>query len=168
VHSDVSRSRKTLQQGLFGWRVSDCTVTMTHSGYTSPGTTSGDFRKLTPLVLMSALKQARTVVCAPIHRFHLDGPAESLGPTVRLLAQLRAVPQTSTTRGSSFALDGRIPAARMHHLQQELRGLTHGEGVLEFTFDCYQPARGTSPARPRTDRNPLDRKEYLLHVLRRV
>ncbi len=27
----------TLRQGLFGWRVTDCTVTMTQSGYASPG-----------------------------------------------------------------------------------------------------------------------------------
>ena len=27
----------------------------------------------------------------------------------------------------------------MHLLQRELRGLTHGEGVLEFAFDRYEP-----------------------------
>ncbi|MDP9333341.1 MAG: GTP-binding protein, partial [Actinomycetota bacterium] len=160
--------QKTLQQGIYGWRISDCTVTMTHSGYTSPGSTSGDFRKLTPLVLMSALKQARTVVCEPIHRFHLDGPASSLGPALRLLAQLQAVPQTPILRGSSCTLEGEIPAARVHELQQQLPALTRGEGVLECAFDGYQPVRGTSPTRPRTDHNPLDRKEYLLHVRRRV
>jgi hypothetical protein len=30
------------------------------------------------------------------------------------------------------------------------------------------PVRGTTPTRPRTDHNPLNRKEYLLHVVRRV
>ena len=56
----------------------------------------------------------------------------------------------------------------MHELQQQLPALTRGEGVLECAFDGYQPVRGTIPTRPRTDHNPLDRKEYLLHVLRRV
>jgi ribosomal protection tetracycline resistance protein len=46
--------RETLQQGgICGWQVTDCTVTMTDSGYV-PVSTAGDFRKLTPLVLMSA------------------------------------------------------------------------------------------------------------------
>ena len=46
--------------------------------------------------------------------------------------------------------------------------LTRGEGVLECTFDHYQAVNGTIPTRPRSDSNPLNREEYLLHVARRV
>jgi len=41
-------------------------------------------------------------------------------------------------------------------------------GRLEFAFDCYDPVRGAPPTRPRSGRNPLDRKEYLLHGTRRL
>jgi ribosomal protection tetracycline resistance protein len=160
--------QKTLRQGIYGWRVTDCTVTMTHSGYSSPGSTSGDFRNLTPLVLMSALKQAGTVVCEPIHRFQLEAPADTLGPVMRVLARLQAVPHPPAVRDSSYTLEGQVPAARVHELQQQLRALTRGEGVLECAFNCYQPVSSTIPTRPRSDHNPLNRKEYLLHVLRRV
>ena len=61
-----------------------------------------------------------------------------------------------------------MPTARVHDLQQQLPALTRGEGVLETSFDRYQPVRGEIPTRPRSDHNPLNRKEYLLHVLRRV
>ena len=61
-----------------------------------------------------------------------------------------------------------IPAARVRELQQRLPALTRGEGVLDCVFDRYRPVRGPIPARPRTDHNPLNRKEYLLHVMRRV
>ena len=162
------RGAEALRQGLYGWQVTDCTVTMTHSGYASPVSTAGDFRKLTPLVLMSALKQAGTVVCEPIHRFHLEIPADTLGSTVRALARLHAAPQATAMRGSSCTLEGEIPAARVHELQRRLRALTRGEGVLECAFDRYQPVRGPIPTRARTDHNPLNRKEYLLHVTRRV
>ncbi|MPZ29197.1 MAG: GTP-binding protein [Micromonosporaceae bacterium] len=163
---------QTLRQGLYGWQVTDCTVTMTHSGYTPPppygwskwSSSAGDFRHLTPLVLMDALKQAGTRVHEPIHRLHLEAPADTLGSTLRLLARVGAVPRTPTMRGSSYALDGELPAARMHQLQQLLPGPTRGEGVLELGFDRYQPVVGSVPTRPRTDRNPLDRKEYLLQV----
>ena len=160
--------RRTLQQGLRGWEVTDCAVTMTQTGYVSPGSTAADFRKLTPLVLMSALKQARSVVCEPIHRFQLDGPEDALGPTLALLAQLRAVPGTPIIVNSSFELRGSIPAANTHHLQRRIAGLTHGEGVLEYAFDRYELMTGRLPSRGRTDHNPLNRKEYLLHVLRRL
>ena len=158
--------RRTLQEGLSGWQVTDCTVTMTDCGYASPGSTAADFRKLTPLVLMSALKQAGTDVCEPLHRFHLEGPADSLQSTLRVLARLRADPQPPAIAGSSFTLDGEIAAARMHVLQEQLRALTHGEGVLEFVFDRYEPVEDAIPTRPRLGHDPLNRKEYLLNVTR--
>jgi ribosomal protection tetracycline resistance protein len=171
--------RETLQQGLFGWEVSDCTVTMTHSGYyprqshahqgfnKSMSSTGADFRGLTPLVLMSALEEAGTIVYEPIHRFRLDIPTDTLGPVLPALARLRAVPQTPTVRGSSCTLEGDIPAARVHDLRLELPALSRGEGVLECAFDRYEPAGGTIPVRARSDANPLNREEYLLRAARR-
>jgi ribosomal protection tetracycline resistance protein len=159
---------ETLRQGIYGWQVTDCTVTMTHSGYSSVSSTAGDFRNLTPLVLMSALKQAGTSVYEPLHRFRLEIPADTFGPILPALARLRAVPQTPAIRGSACLLEGEIPAAHIHDLQQQLPALTRGEGVLEAAFERYAPIRGTTPTRPRSDHNPLNRKEYLLHVVRRV
>ena len=163
-----TRFKRTLHQGLYGWEVTDCTVTMTDSGYQSPGTTASAFRKLTPLVLMSALKRARTAVCEPIHRFQLESPADTLAPVLRTLAKLRGTPDAPAMRGFSFTLEGEIPAAQMQELQQQLHAVTRGESVLEYVFDHYRPIHGTFPTRPRSDNNPLNRKEYLLHVVRRV
>jgi len=131
--------RASLERGLAGWRVDDCVVTMTDSGYAAPVTGAGDFRKLTPVVLMRALREGGTVVCEPIHRFLLDGPPDALRPTLRVLAHLRAEVLTTTASETSCTVEGEISAARMHLLQRELRGLTHGEGVLEFAFDRYEP-----------------------------
>jgi ribosomal protection tetracycline resistance protein len=171
--------RETLRQGLYGWEVTDCTVTMTHSGYAprqshahqrfdkSMSSTGADFRGLVPLVLMRALQQAGTRVYEPMHRFQLEIPADVFGAVLPVLARLRAVPGAPAQRGSSYLLEGEIPAAQVHQLQQQLPALTRGEGVLESAFDHYQPAGGPTPTRPRSDHNPLDRKEYLLHVMRR-
>jgi ribosomal protection tetracycline resistance protein len=117
---------------------------------------------------MSALQQAGTIVYEPIHRFRLEIPAESVGPMLPVLAQLRAVAQTPAMRGSSCTLEGDIPAARVHELRLELPALTRGEGVLESAFDRHRPVSRPIPTRPRSDRNPLNREEYLLHVMRRV
>ena len=169
-----------LQQGIHGWQVTDCVVSMTHSGYwprqshahahfdKSMSSTAGDFRSLTPLVLMDALKRAGTGVYEPVHRFHLEIPADAYGPVLPALARLRAVPGGPVMRGSLCLLDGEIPAAQVRALEAQLPGLTRGEGVLEVTFGHYQPVRGQIPERPRTDHNPLNREEYLLHVARRV
>ncbi|KUF16315.1 elongation factor G [Streptomyces silvensis] len=172
--------QETLRQGPHGWEVPDCLVTMTRSGYwprqshahavfdKSMSSTAGDFRRLTPLVLMDALRRAGTRVHEPMHRFRLTVPADVFGTLLPALGRLRAVPHTPTAHGSSYVVDGVVPAARVHGLEQALPGLTRGEGELETAFDHYAPVHGTPPGRPRTDHNPLDRKEYVQRVTRRT
>jgi ribosomal protection tetracycline resistance protein len=171
---------QALWQGIHGWQVTDCVVSMTHSGYwprqshahahfdKSMSSTAGDFRSLTPLILMSALQRAGTTVHEPVHRFHLEMPADSYGPVLPVLGRLRAVPGAPVMRGPLCLLDGEIPAAQVRELEEQLPGLTRGEGVLEAVFGRYQLVRGAVPSRPRTDNNPLNREEYLLRVVRRV
>jgi ribosomal protection tetracycline resistance protein len=141
---------------------------MTLCGYASPATSARDFRLLTPLVLMAALQEAGTEVCEPVHHFRLEIPADTFGAVVPVLSRLGAVLQSSAMKGPSYVLEGEILATRAHELQQRVPALTRGEGVLEYEFACYQPAGEPIPTRPRSDLNPLNRKEYLLHVVRRV
>ncbi len=172
--------KDTLQQGIHGWQVTDCAVTVTHSGYwarqshshgvfdKSMSSTAGDFRNLTPLVVMSALAQAGTSVYEPMHGFRFEIPADLFGSVVPALARLFAVLRASTMRGSTYMMEGEIPAAHVHDLERLVPSLTRGEGVLHSGFDHYERVRGAVPTRSRWDHNPLNRKEYLLHVLRRV
>jgi ribosomal protection tetracycline resistance protein len=170
----------TLRQGLHGWQVTDCVVMLTRSGYwprqshahgtfdKSMSSTAGDFRNLTPLVLMTALRQAGTSVQEPVNRFRLEIPAELAGSVLPVLARLRAIARTVQTRVPLGIVDGHIPVARVRELEQQLPALTRGEGVLECAFSHYQEVRGAIPERPRLDHDPLSRKEYLLRVARGV
>ena len=113
--------RETLGQGLHGWPVTGCVVTMTHSGYSprqshahatfdkSMSSTARDFRQLTPLVLMAALAEAGTRVLEPMHRFRLELPGDTLGAVLGVLAGLGAVPRATTPRGASYPGRGRDP-----------------------------------------------------------
>ncbi len=171
---------ETLQQGLYGWPTTDCTVTMTYSGYyprqshahqgfdKRMSSTAGDFRNLTPLILMAALQQAETTVYEPMLRVVLEIPADTLGAVLPVLARLLAAAQTPTVRGPLCTVDAVLPAARVHELERQLPGLTRGEGVVESSFAHYQEVRGAVPTRERSDRNPLNREEYLLHTARRA
>ena len=163
--------RDALRQGLCGWAVTDCHVVMTDCGYMAPprkwpGTTLSDFRLLTPLVLMAALREAGTTVLEPVVEFHLQFPAHDLGPLLAILEELDAQPGSPTSDGSRSELDGIIRVAALPHLQSRIPDLTSGEGVLESAFAGYCPVPGAPPQRPRTDRNPLDRADYLRRVAR--
>jgi ribosomal protection tetracycline resistance protein len=168
--------RRTLRQGLRGWQVTDCVVTLTHSGYVPPppagwsvfSTAASDFRGLVPLVLMSALRRAGTHVLEPVHQFRLEIPADTLGMVLSALTRLGAVPKASAMRDVEYLVEGEIAATMVHHLERQLPSLTRGEGMLETAFGRYRQVRGSLPVRARTDNNPLDRKEYLLRVNRQV
>ncbi|MBM2623679.1 TetM/TetW/TetO/TetS family tetracycline resistance ribosomal protection protein [Actinoplanes sp. LDG1-06] len=157
--------RRTLTQGLHGWPVTDVRVRVTRTGFVSPATGAGDFRKLLPLVLMSALARAGTVVCEPLHRFRLDGPADTLGAALGVFGRYL---ESSRVEGPVFVVEGLVPAARLRELEIAVPGLTRGEGVLEAAFDSYRPAPPPYPSRERWDDNPLDRRQYLLRVERRL
>ncbi len=159
---------ETLGQGLMGWQVTDAVVSITDAAQKAPMSAAGDFRNLTPLVLMEALRLADTVVCEPVHHFHIEVPSDALAPALSVLARLDAQPGQPVPDGTSYRLEGEIAAARVHELQQVLPGLTHGEGALETSFAGYSPVTGAPPVRRRSDNNPLNRKQYLLHVQRRV
>jgi ribosomal protection tetracycline resistance protein len=169
--------RQTLQEGLFGWQVSDCVVAMTESNYSSadgppatrgPLSSAADFRRLTPLVLMQALKRAGTVVCEPTVRVSLEIPTELIAATMPALARLGAAIEPPSLQGKLSTIKAVLPAAQADELQRQLPGLTGGEGVLEFSFAGYQPVSGDQPTRRRTMPNPLNFNEYMMHLNRRV
>jgi ribosomal protection tetracycline resistance protein len=67
-------------------------------------------------------------------------------------------------------MEGEIQAARLNELQQQVPRSTRGEGVLEYAFARYDPVDAALPipTRARAGPNPLHRKEYLGHFMRRV
>ena len=150
--------RRALEDGLFGWQVTDCAVTMTRCTYQSPDgppatrgslSTPADFRKLTPLVVMQALEQAGTVVCEPVVRARLEIPTTTIGAVLAVLARLGAVAQTPSLQGELATIETVLPAARVQHLQRQLPALTAGEGVLESDFGGYKAVSGAPPTRRR-------------------
>jgi ribosomal protection tetracycline resistance protein len=165
--------RQTLQEGLFGWQVTDCVVTMTRCNYSVPDgppsrrgplSTAADFRKLTPIVVMQALDGARTVVCEPIVRVSLEIPTGTIGAVMPALARLGSAVETPSLQGKLSTIKAVLPAARADDLQRQLPGLTGGEGVLESSFAGYQPGSGNQPTRRRTAANPLNLDEYMAHL----
>jgi ribosomal protection tetracycline resistance protein len=150
--------RHSFEKGLYGWRVTDCIVAMNECGYyvgdgpkkrvlPTPRTTAADFRKLTPIVLMEALKQAGTVVCEPTARVRLEFPTASMGALMSVLPRLGASVETPRPQDDVSVVVATLPSAQVRSLQERLPGLTGGEGVLETSFGGYQPVRGDFPSR---------------------
>ena len=165
---------RTLQEGRYGWQVTDCIVTMNACDYyasdgarvgdTTPRTTAADFRKLSPLVLMLALERAGTLVCEPMLRINIETPSTTAAAVLASVARLGGVVESTSMRGDLASIATTVPAARAQDLQRQLPGLSGGEGVAETNFAGYRPLSGAPPIRRRTMANPLNREEYMRQV----
>ncbi len=156
-------AHETLKQGLHGWPVTDCQVVVTDTAM-SPASVAADYRRLTPLVLMSALRRAGTVVGEPVQSFDLDGPGDCVSDLLTALGSARAVIEGTVVTGDRCAINGTIPTAEIHGFERRLPGLSRGEGTFMSVFARYEPVTGAIPERARIDLDPLNRRIYLARV----
>jgi len=165
--------RLALTEGLFGWQVTDCVVTVTKIAYSladgppsrrGPMPTARDLKKLVPLVLMQALEQGGSTVCEPVFGIAAEVPTEALGAMLAALGRLGAGGATPSARGELSVLEAILPASHVPELRRQLPGLTGGEGVLDSEFAGYQPVAGESPIRRRLTPDPRNFEEYIAQV----
>lgn len=157
---------ETMMQGLSGWEVTDCLITLTHAGFNSVVSTAGDFRKLTPLVLMQALLQAETEVCEPIEELDIELPEDTFGAVCGVLVNARATIRNAFLDGASYRVICEIPTVELRAVEQQLPGLTRGDGSWTSSFAGHVPVSGIVPTRTRIGPNPLNRAHYLADVAR--
>ncbi len=75
---------------------------------------------------------------------------------VAALARLGTAVGMPSVKGGLAFLDTVLPAARVGDLRRNLPGLTRGEGVLEASFEGYEPVVGVPPTRRRRSPSPLE------------
>lgn len=156
---------ETLRQGISGWAVTDCDVTVTTVAQMAPMSTAADFRQLAPLVLASALQWAGTIVCEPVSRFALDAPVEAMGAMLTLLGQSEAAIAVSDVTEGEAVIRGTLPTRLVQSVQRQLPDLSGGAATLEATFDHYAPVIA-GPVRKRIGPDLFDRAAYLARARR--
>ncbi|MFI6049580.1 GTP-binding protein [Streptomyces violascens] len=142
-----------LRTGPLGWAVTDCAVTLVHSGFNSVMSTAGDFRALTRIVLEGALRETGTTLYEPYRTFELEIPSSSLATVAGQLTSLGALIEESAATAEGWLLRGTVAARRIAAIERRLPGLTHGEAVWWSRPAKDRPApRPTGHRAPRADR----------------
>jgi ribosomal protection tetracycline resistance protein len=159
--------REALNEGLHGWQVTDCRVTMTDCGYGAPVTSTSDFRLLTQMLIANAVARAGTWVCEPLADLSLEMPAPTAQAVLATLGRLGGRVRGQFTAHDVTRVQAVMPLAQVRLLQQRLPGLSMGEGILEARPGGYQPIGDNPPSRPRTRPSPLDRDAWLASLARR-
>ncbi|MFJ9418788.1 tetracycline resistance ribosomal protection protein Otr(A) [Streptomyces sp. NPDC101227] len=138
--------RATLRRGPRGLAVTDCRVVLTRSGFIGPMSTAGDFRAVTPDVLLRALRRAGTRIYEPYHAFEAELPLDALAAvTARLTALGAELGETAGGR-HTWLVRGALPARQVQQAEGMLPGLTHGEGVWSSYPSGDRPVRAAGAA----------------------
>jgi ribosomal protection tetracycline resistance protein len=158
---------EALAEGLAGWQVTDCRITITECGYGSPETSAGDFRRLTQLVVAEALERAGTWVCEPMANLSLEMPSSTAQGVLAALGRLGGRVTGQFSAGGVTRASGVLPVDLVRALQHQLPGLSMGEGIMETRPGGYQPIGEHPPRRPRSTPSPLDRDAWLASLAKR-
>ena len=102
--------RYGLEQGLFGWNVTDCKICFEYGLYYSPVSTPADFRSLAPIVLEQALKESGTQLLEPYLSFTLYAPREYLSRAYHDAPKYCATIETVQVKKDEVVFTGEIPA----------------------------------------------------------
>ncbi|MFD0559262.1 ribosomal protection tetracycline resistance protein [Stackebrandtia endophytica] len=149
-HSVIEETvRGRLQKGPFGWEVTDCRITLTHSGFDNALSNGGDFRGLTSVLVRRLLEQSGTRVYEPLHEFVLTFPESHTAAVLPALSAAGASITGHAVTGSRSRLTGTLPASAIHGFEQRLPVLASGDAEFTSHPGDYRLVAGPPPRRVR-------------------
>ena len=150
-----------LEQGLYGWKVTDCNICFQYGVYYSPVSTPADFRLLAPIVLEQALKKAGTQLLEPYLSFTLFAPQEYLARAYHDAPKYHAVIERTSQKNDEVILMGEIPARYIGEYRSDLNYYTNGRSVCLTEIKGYQETLGEPVSQPRRPNERLDKIRHM-------
>lgn len=159
------RVPEALQQGLYGWEVTDLKVTLVEGNHHVWHTHPLDFAVATPMGLMDGLNRIGTRLLEPILAVRIALPEENAGRVMNDLVQMRGSFEPPVLQGERMIIEGRLPLATSLDYPVTLSSYTKGRSTFASAFAGYEPCPPDVTAeRTRRGVNPLDQAKYILSV----
>ena len=124
--------RYGMEQGLYGWGVTDCQICFDYGVYYSPVSTPADFRFLAPVVLEQALKKAGTQLLEPYLSFTLFAPQEYLSRAYNDAPKYCAIIESTRLEKDEVIFKGEIPARCIGEYRNDLNFLYKWKKCLHY------------------------------------
>ena len=157
--------RYGLEQGVYGWEVTDCRICFEYGVYYSPVSTPADFRFLAPVVLEQVLKKAGTQVLEPYLSFTLFAPQEYLSRAYHDAVKYDAVIETTSLKNNEAILTGEIPARRIGEYKSDLNFYTNGRSVCLTELKGYQETSEEPVVQPCRPNSRLDKVRHMFQKI---
>lgn len=152
-----------LEQGLYGWEVTDCKICFEYGVYYSPVSTPSDFRFLAPIVLEQALKKAGTQLLEPYLSFILFTPQGYLSRAYNDAQKHCAIIETSQSKNDEIIFTGHIPVRCINEYRNTLTLYTNGQAVFLTELKDYQIATCEPVIQPRRPNNRIDKVRHMFN-----
>ena len=152
-----------LEQGLYGWKVTDCKICFEYGVYYSPVSTPSDFRFLAPIVLEQALKKAGTQLLEPYLSFILFTPQGYLSRAYNDAQKHCAIIETSQSKNDEIIFTGHIPVRCINEYRNTLTLYTNGQAVFLTELKDYQIATCEPVIQSRRPNNRIDKVRHMFN-----
>ena len=157
--------RYGMEQGLYGWEVTDCEICFDYGVYYSPVSTPADFRSLAPIVLEQALKRAGTQLLEPYLSFTLFAPQEYISRAYNDAPKYCAVIESTLLKNDEVIFTGEIPARCIGEYRNDLNFYTNGRSVCLTELKGYQEISGEPVLQPRRPNSRLDKVRHMFQKI---
>ena len=154
-----------MEQGLYGWEVTDCEICFDYGVYYSPVSTPADFRSLAPIVLEQALKRAGTQLLEPYLSFTLFAPQEYISRAYNDAPKYCAVIESTLLKNDEVIFTGEIPARCIGEYRNDLNFYTNGRSVCLTELKGYQEISGEPVLQPRRPNSRLDKVRHMFQKI---
>lgn len=152
-----------LEQGLYGWEVTDCKICFEYGVYYSPVSTPSDFRFLAPIVLEQTLKKAGTQLLEPYLSFILFTPQEYFSRAYNDAQKHCAIIETSQSKNDEVIFTGHIPVRCINEYRNTLTLYTNGQAVFLTELKDYQIATCEPVIQSRRPNNRIDKVRHMFN-----
>ena len=154
-----------LEQGLYGWEVTDFRCTLIGGEHHTIHTHPLDFFVCTPMAFMNGMSQLGSTILEPLLKIRVTAPAEISGKILSEIVKMGGEYDNPVTRSQTVTLEAIVPVATSMDFPTRLAVLSSGKAVLNQSFYGYRECRDClEHINPRRGVNPLDRSKWILYA----
>ncbi len=154
---------RCLEQGLYGWEVTDFKCTLVGGQHHTIHTHPLDFFVCTPMAFMNGMASLGSTILEPLLDLRISAPAGIAGKIITEIVRMGGEYETPSTFGDVAVLEAIVPAANYLDFPSKLASMSSGKAVCSSTFRGYRECTdGQIHENPRRGVNPLDRAKWIL------
>lgn len=156
---------RCLEQGLYGWEVTDFKCTLIGGEHHTIHTHPLDFFVCTPMAFMNTLTQTGSTILEPLLKIRVTAPEDFSGKIFSEIVKMGGDYDTPVILSGMIIVESVVPVATSMNFPEKLATITSGRAILSQTFYGYRECNDSEEhINPRNGVNPLDRSKWILYA----